>query len=336
MAITDIAQSEAPIAAHRPVIDTHHHFWGEGHSGAAKFGVFLPEDFIATVSQSGHSLAASVYVDCGWAFRKNGPEHLRCVGETEYADAVATRFASAPALVGKLCAGIVGRADLMLGDAVTEVLEAHLEASPNHFRGIRELVAYDPDAYQALSIPPGKTLDPRFKAGFARLAPLKLSCDLLCTHTMLADVADLARTFPETSIILNHLAGPIGIGRFADKRAEVLADWRGKIVDLAQFPNVFMKLSGMGSDVMGLGWQHGKSSPDSGTVAAAIRPYIDTAIDAFSPARCMFGSNFPVDRQSFSYGVMWNAFKLATAGHSVDDQSQMVFGTAARVYRLAI
>lgn len=336
MPTTGAACSESPLSPHIPLVDTHHHFWGEGHFGAARFGSFLPEDFIATVSGSGHSLAATIYVDCGWAFRDSGPEHLRCVGETDYVEAVVKAFAATDGPVGQLCAGIVGRADLMRGDAVADVLEAHLEASPSRFRGIRELVAYDPDAYQALGIPPGKLLDSRFRAGFGRLAPLGLSCDLLCAHGMLDNVVDLARAFPDTSIILDHLAGPIGIGRFSGKRQEVLADWRTKIEALARFPNISIKLSGLGADVMGFGWHHGGSAPDSATIADAIAPYVHAAVDAFSPARCMFGSNFPVDRQSFGYGVMWNAFKRAAARYSTEEQGQLFLGAAARIYRLAL
>ena len=336
MPIPGAAYSEPPLSPHIPLVDTHHHFWGEGHFGAARFGSFLPEDFIATVGSSGHRLAATVYVDCGWAFRGSGPEHLRCVGETEYVETVAGQFASTDSPAGQLCAGIVGRADLMLGDAVADVLEAHLEASPSRFRGIRELVAHDPDAYQALKIPPGKLLNARFRAGFGRLAPLGLSCDLLCAHGMLDDVVGLARAFPGTSIILDHLAGPVGIGRFSGKRQEVLANWRNRIEILARFPNISIKLSGVGADVMGFGWHHGGSAPDSATVAEAISPYIHAAVDAFSPSRCMFGSNFPVDRQSFNYGVMWNAFKRAAARYSNEEQRQLFFGTAARIYRLVL
>lgn len=329
------SRPEQALFAEKPVVDSHHHFWGEGHPGAARFGRFLPEDFVAMAQASGHPVAATVYVDCGWAFRTEGPEHLRCVGETEYADAVAKRLGSTDEPVDRLCAGIVGRADLMLGDAVAEVLEAHVAASPEHFRGIRELVAYDPDAYQALNIAPGKLLDSRFRAGFARLAPMGLSCDLLCAHGMLEEVDDLARAFPDTVIILNHFAGPIGGGRFAGRRREVLADWRGKISALAQHPNISIKLSGVGADVMGFGWSEREAAPDSGIIAEAIAPYVHAAIDAFSPSRCMFGSNFPVDGQSFGYGAMWNAFKRTVATFPEAEQVEMLSATATRLYRLA-
>lgn len=336
MSVTEAGIAEAAIAPELAIVDTHHHFWGAGHFGAGKFGNFLPEDLTAAIERSGHRMAATVYVDCGWAFRKGGPEHLRCVGETEYVEAVAESFANTLKSFGKIGDGIVGRADLVLGDSVAEVLEAHIEASPTRFRGIRELVAYDPEAYQALNIPPGKAFDPRFREGFRQLARLGLSCDLLCVHTMLEEVIDLARAFPATPIIINHLGGPIGIGRFENRRDEVFADWRSKIDALARCPNVAMKLSGFGSDVMGLGLGNAGGAGNSTTVSAAIEPYIRAAIDAFSPARCMVGSNFPVDRQSFDYGTLWNALKRIFQSYSADEQRQLLSDTAKWVYRLAL
>lgn len=329
-----IAEAESAILPEVAVIDTHHHFWGQGHFGAARFGACLPDDFLAIVAKSGDRLAASVHVDCGWAFRKDGPEHLRCVGETEFVARISREFEKGHGAAGNLCAGIVGKADLMLGEAVEDVLEAHVAAAPDHFRGVRELVAHDPDAYQALNIPAGKMQDPRFRAGFRRLEPWGLSCDLLCVHSMLDEIASLAQEFPHTSIILNHLAGPIGIGRFAGRRAEVLADWRARIASLARLPNVSMKLSGIGADIMGFGWQDAETKPDHATVAEAIAPYVHAAIDAFSPSRCMFGSNWPVDGQSFTYATMWNAFKQLASRYSDDEQRDLFAGTATRLYRL--
>lgn len=224
----------------------------------------------------------------------------------------------------------------MLGNEVTPVLEAHIEASPTRFRGIRELLASDPDIYQSLNIPSGKSRDARFHAGFGQLARFGLSCDLLCAHTMLTELIELAQAFPDTSIILNHLAGPIGVGRFRGKRGEVFADWRAKISKLAGCPNVTMKLSGFGADLMGFGWNRAATPPDSDTLSAAFRPYILAAIEAFSPSRCMFASNFPVDGASYTYGVLWNAFKRVAASFSRAEQNELFRGTASRVYRLAL
>ncbi|WP_296535022.1 amidohydrolase family protein [Rhizorhabdus sp.] len=336
MGMTTAVVEEEAIAPHLPIIDAHQHFWGSDFAFAKTIGRSLPEDLTAEIMSSGHRIAATVHADCGWAFRTSGPEELRTVGETEYVDTVAKAFAANIGYVGKLGAGIVGRASLMLGDAVVPVLEAHIAASPTRFRGIRELMGSDPDVYQAFNIPPGKARDPRFLIGFSRLARLGLSCDVLCAHPMLTDITELARAFPETSIIVNHLASPIGVGRFRDKRAEVFADWRAKITELAGCPNVYMKLSGVGAHTMGFDWIEATTKPDSETVASAIRPYILAAIEAFSPSRCMFASNFPVDSMSFSYGVLWNAFKRVTSDYSETDKRALFHDTAERVYRLSL
>lgn len=328
--------TEEAISLQLPIIDAHHHFWGDSHPGSQVFGRFLPEDLTSQILKSGHRFAATVYVDCGWAFREGGPEHLRCVGETEYVEAVARECDEKAGPVGKVGAGIVGRADLMLGDAVAPVLEAHIEASPTRFRGIRELLAYDPDIYQALSIPQGKSSDPRFRAGLKHFERLGLSLDVLCAHTMLDEMVELARAFPDTSIILNHLAGPIGIGRFRGKREEVFADWNAKIAGLATCPNISMKLSGFGAELMGFGWHGASTPPDSESVAETLRPYILAAVEAFSPSRCMVGSNFPVDGASFGYGVLWNALKRATSSYSIEEQQELFHGTATRIYRLSL
>lgn len=335
MATTISTTAEPAIEPDLAIVDAHHHFWGDGHSGAQSFGRFVPDDLVATMEASGHSFVATVYVDCGWAFRADGPEHLRCVGETEYVDAVAHRFALNAGPTGRIGAGIVGRADLMLGDAVAEVLEAHIAASPARFRGIRELLAYDPDVYQALNLQPGRSRDPRFRAGFRQLARLGLSFDALCVHTMLGEMVELARAFCDTPIILNHLAGPIGLGRFAGQRDEVLAEWRASLAALADCPNISIKLSGIGSPIMGFGWPEADASPGSTIAAMACRPYIEAAVDAFSPARCMVASNFPVDGKSFDYGTLWNALKLATAGYTQAERAALFHGTASRVYRLS-
>lgn len=321
---------EDAIAADLPIIDVHHHFWGESFSFAKMFGRYLPEDLAADVAQSGHRLLGSVYVDCGWAFRAAGPEELRCVGETEYVEAVGAKFAAQSSALG---AGIVARADLMLGDAVGPVLDAHMMASPTRLRGVRELLAYDPEAFQMLNIPEGKSRLPSFRAGLAQLARRDLSLDVMCVHPMLDEIVELARASPETSIIVNHFGYPLGVGRFTGRREEVFADWRRKIATLAACENVTIKLSGVGGPVMGFDWS---GTPGSEAVAVTIEPYVAAAVDAFSPARCMFASNFPVDRASFSYGTLWNAFKRVAKRYSSEEQHALFHENAERIYRLAL
>lgn len=324
---------EAPLAPDIPIIDAHHHLWDEGMS-ADRFGRFEPEDFVAEIDRGGHRIVASVFLQCHWSYRKTGPEVLHCVGETERVEAVASQFAARGGAHGDLVAAIVSGADLTLGDAVDEVLEAHLAASPTRFRGIRDGIAADPDQPFGGDRGRGKSSDPRFRAGLARLQRYDLTFDVWCVHPQLDELAELARAFPDTTMILNHLATPIGVGRFAGKQAEVFAAWRAGIERLALCPNVVIKLGGLGMGFTGYGWGEAPTPPDSETVAAAYSPYVLHAVDAFSPARCMFESNFPVDGEGYGYGVLWNAFKRVAARFSADEQRQLFHDTAARVYRI--
>ena len=331
-----MSAAEPPLAPQLAIIDPHHHFWGPGHGGAAFFGRFLPDDFAAEIAKGGHRIEASVYLECGWAYRTGGPEDLRCVGETEYVEAAGAAFAARGGAVGKLVAGIVGRADLLCGDGVAPVLEAHLVASPERFRGIRDILACDPDVHNALNVPAGKSRDPRFRSGFSHLARLGLSFDAWALHPQLGEVTELAREFPNTSIIVNHLGGPIGIGRFAGQRAEAFAQWKTGVTALARCPNVTMKLGGLGMEFTGFGWNDAAVPPDSEALQTVFRPYVLHAIEAFSPSRCMFESNFPVDGVSYGYGTLWNAFKRLVSDFSIDEQNELFHGTAACTYRFSV
>jgi predicted TIM-barrel fold metal-dependent hydrolase len=328
--VWEVAGVEPPISPDIPIVDCHHHFWGDGHGGPALFGKLMPEIFLAEIARSGHRIIATVFAECGWAYRSSGPAEFRCVGETEYVEAVATEFADT---TPKLAAGIVGSAALLLGDAVAPVLEAHIAASPTRFRGIRDWLSSDPDMPHDMGIPPEKSRDPGFRAGFAQLGRLGLGFEVLCTHPQLDEIAELAAMFPNVPIILNHLGGYLGVGRFAADPDEAFAGWQKKIGKLAQYENVSMKLSGVGMAQMGFGWD-AADPPDSSRLAAAIRPFVLAAVDAFSPARCMFASNFPVDGVSFGYGVLWNAFKRVAAAFSIEEQNALFSETAARVYRV--
>jgi len=236
------ASAEPPVAPELPVIDCHHHFWGDGHGGPALFGKLMPEIFLAEIARSGHRILATVFAECGWSYRTAGPPAFRCVGETEYVEAVAKEFSTAPNGAPKFAAGIVGSAELLLGDAVAPVLEAHIAASPTRFRGIRDWLASDPDLPHDLGIPPEKSRDPSFRAGFAWLDRLGLSFEAFCTHPQLDEIVELARTFPNTPIILNHLGGYMGVGRFAADPGDTFAGWKRKIGELARYENVSIKL----------------------------------------------------------------------------------------------
>jgi predicted TIM-barrel fold metal-dependent hydrolase len=260
---------------------------------------------------------------------------LRPVGETEFIDRL-----TAPVQTGargtRVAAGIVGFADLTLGAAVEEVLLAHVALS-DRFRGIRYASAWDPDPRLHpghTNPPPGLLARPEFRAGFACLGRLELAFDGWLYFPQLPELVALARAYPDVTIVLNHAGGPIGIGPYEGRRDEVFAVWRKHVAGLATCPNVVVKLGGLSMKASGFGWHRRPAPPASTELAAAMRPYVETCIENFGSARCMFESNFPVDRVSGSYTVLWNAFKRLAAGASAADRANLFFGTAARVYRL--
>ena len=270
-------------------------------------------------------------------YRATGPEEMRPVGETEFINGVAAMSASG--IYGKTrhCAGIVGHADLTLGSRVEPVLAAHIRAGGDRFRGIRHITAWDADPSirnPAYSPPRGLLGDKAFREGFAVLGRLGLSFDAWLYHPQIDELADLARAFPATRIVLNHVGGPIGIGAYAGKRDEVFPGWAASIKTLAACPNACVKLGGLGMRMGGFGFHEQPEPPSSEALAAAWRPYVETCIAAFGASRCMFESNFPVDKGSYGYPVFWNACKLLAKGASKTEKADLFAGTAARFYRL--
>lgn len=275
-----------------------------------------------------------MYVECRHGWRTDGPESLRPVGETEY---VAELTAANQAGDGtRIAAGIVAFADLTLGADVRRVLQAQVAAS-DRVRGVRYLSAWDAsDKVHNSQTKPTQhlLLDAKFQAGVAQLRELSLVFDAWVYHPQIADVTQLARTFPEQIIVLNHVGGPLGIGPYRDQRSEVFADWRPAIEELASCPNVRVKLGGLAMSMAGFGWHKREVPPDSAELAEAMAPYFQTCIDAFGPDRCMFESNFPVDKVSCSYTTLWNAFKFVARDYSDSERAALLHDTAVRTYRL--
>ena len=314
-----------------PIVDPHHHLVDRDNTGR-----YLLPDLLADTG-TGHNITATVYLEWLSMYRAGGPVDMRPVGEIEFANGVAAMAASGVYGKTRVCAGIVGYADLMLGARVEPVLEAMVMAGGDRFRGIRYISASHPDADargSSVNRPAGLLLDRRVREGFARLHPLGLSFDAWMYHTQLGELADLARAFPETPIVLNHVGGPIGIGPYAGRRDEVFAAWRSSITELARCANVHVKLGGLGMRLFGFDFHTAELPPSSEQLAAAWRPYIETCIAAFGPDRAMFESNFPVDKGSGGYPVFWNAFKRIAAGCSADEKAALFAGTASRFYRL--
>ena len=314
-----------------PIVDPHHHLVERPETGR-----YLLPELLADIG-SGHNVTATVYLEWLSMYRAQGPAELRPVGEVEFANGVAAMAASGIYGKTRVCAGIVGYADLTLGAAVEKVLEAMIEAGGIRFRGIRFITASHPDqaAWGSPIIrPAGLLMDSMVREGFARLAPLGLSFDAWMYHTQLGELVDLARAFPATPIVLDHVGGPIGLGPYAGRREEVFAEWSARIRELAECPNVHVKLGGLGMRMFGFTVHTGELPPSSEQLAAAWRPYIETCIAAFGSERAMFESNFPVDKGSCGYAALWNAFKRIAAGCSAADKAALFAGTATKLYRL--
>ncbi|HTO10888.1 MAG TPA: amidohydrolase family protein [Candidatus Binatia bacterium] len=312
-----------------PICDPHHHLWD--HPGRR----YLLDELLADTG-SGHAVRSTVFVECLSMYRAHGPQALRPVGETEFVNGIAAMSASGRYGPTRAAAGIVSFADLTLGAEVGAVLDAHGAASPR-FRGIRHAAGWDAsDAVRNshTNPPPGLLADARFRRGFAELARRGLTFDAWCYHPQIPEVAALARAFPDTTIVLDHFGGPLGIGPYRDRRAEIFAWWRGAIRALAGCPNVVAKLGGLVMPLNGFGFHKRPQPPDSAELAEATREWYLHAIDCFGPARCMFESNFPVDKVSTSYRVLWNSFKLITTKFSAADKAALFHDTAVRVYGL--
>jgi L-fuconolactonase len=323
--------TEAALEPALPIIDPHHHLWV--HPGSR----YELEELLDDTGQ-GHNIRATVFVECKAMYRADGPEHLKPVGETEYVNGIAAKSASGGFGEMRACAGIVGFADLRLGSAVDEVLEAHIAAAPARFRGIRHASAFDasPEVRPSHTNPPEGLLGLEdFREGFKRLAKYNMTFDAWLYHRQIPELTSLARANPQTTIIFDHFGGPIGIGPYEGKRAEIFAQWKKDVTDLASCPNVVAKLGGINMAVNGYGWHKRALPPTSDELVAATRDWYLHSIDVFGPARCMFESNFPVDKLSCSYGVVWNAFKKIASGFSADEKRHLFHDTAARVYRIA-
>ena len=316
-----------------PIIDPHHHLIDR-----PDHGTYLLADLLADLA-SGHNVVATVYLEWMSMYRADGPVEMRPVGEVEFANGVAAMCASGSYGKTRACAGIVGHAELTLGSGLGSVLEAMMAAGGDRFRGVRFIACTDPDQAQwgaKLMRPQGTLLDKKAREGFALLAPLGLSFDTWVYHPQLGDVIDLARAFPGTQICVDHVGGPIGIGRYQGKRDAVFADWSQRIKELAACPNVHVKLGGLGMKMFGFGFHDAEVAPGSEQLAAAWRPYVETCIEAFGPKRAMFESNFPVDKISYGYGVYWNACKRLAKGMSTAEKADLFYGTASRFYRLGL
>lgn len=320
--------TEPALEPNLPIVDPHHHLWvRDGNT-------YLLPELLADLA-SGHNIRATVYEECRSMYRIDGPEEERSLGETEFATGIAAVGASGTFGPTRVCARIVGNVDLRLGKRAGDLLERHIVGSGGRFAGVRLSTAWDASERIHKVVPtPGVLREPEFRAGFVTLGSLGLVFDAWVYHPQLEEVAELAGSFPDTSIVLNHVGSPILGGPYAARRNEVFEDWRTGMAAVARQPNVSVKLGALPIRLPGSSVPKRETPPDSEEVAAAWRPWIETSIELFGADRCMFESNFPVQKRWCSYGVVWNAFKRLASGASDDEKTALFAGTASRIYKL--
>lgn len=310
-----------------PIVDAHHHLWIRGDAP------YLLREFAADLS-TGHRVVATVYAECHSMYRQHGPEALRSVGEMEFVAGIAAMSASGAFGTRGVCIAAVGNVDLTLGAAVEPVLEALRSASGGRLRGVRASVCWDAsDALHRAAPRAGLLGEPAVRAGIGVLARLGLSLDCWLYHPQIPELTAVAAAYPDLTIVLNHTGTPILGGPYRDRLDDVRAHWHASLTDLARHPNVFVKLGALPArfdkpaDARAL-------PPDSATVAAAWRPWIEPCVELFGAERCLFESNFPVHKNWLSYPILWNAFKRIAAGASTAEKADLFAGAAARAYRL--
>jgi predicted TIM-barrel fold metal-dependent hydrolase len=317
------------IEPERPICDPHHHLWDNDTNP-----YLLPE--LLEDVRSGHNVVSTVFVECSSMYRAEGPVAMQPVGETEFVNGIAAMTASGGYGDFRACEGIVSFADFTLGADVGPVLDEHIRRS-DRFRGIRHAAGWDAsdEVRNSHTRPPqGLFLRQDFQAGFQELAKRNLTFDAWLYHPQIPELTELARRFPHTTIIFDHFGGPLGVGPYAGRGDAIFDQWCVDVSELAKCPNVYPKLGGIVMPINGFGWHKNDRPATSDEIVAATGRYHRKAIELFGPERCMFESNFPVDRASCAYHVLWNAFKKLAADFSESDKQWLFHDTAMQAYKL--
>ena len=315
----------------REIVDPHHHLWPD-----RGIGEYVLDDLRADTSTV-PDVVQTVFVECHAFYRDDGPEHLRPVGETEAVAAIAEESERTD---GASIAGIVGYADLSLPiDQLDEVLDAHEAAGRGRFRGIRDALSSAPPGIDLRipgRAPAGKSSDPDFRGGVERLGARGLTYDSWHYHVQNPQFLDLARAVPGTTMVLDHFGTPLGVGPYAGRMDEVFEEWKTDVAAIAECQNVVAKLGGLAMPDNGFGWDTSPDvRPDVDTFVASQAHWYHHMIDCFGPERCMFESNFPVDKWSVDYDVYWGAMDVIAGEYDEAEQAAMFAGTARRIYSLA-
>ena len=318
-----------------PICDPHHHFW-DLRPERIPYQRYLLYELAADIN-AGHNVRSTVFIEARAMYRAEGPEEVRSVGEVEFVQGMAAASGTGLYGPGRAAASIIGHANLNLGAAVEPVLEALQAASPNRFRGIRHSVTWDPhpeiDNTAAHNMP-GQLASDNYRAGARVLARMGLSLEGWLYFPQLPELADFANAVPDLTIILNHIGGLLRVGPYSGREEEVMGIWKSGIAAVAACPNVVVKLGGVGMPRTGFDW-HTRDRPiGSEELAEAMAPLMNYCIEQFGPSRCMFESNFPVDKVSYSHHVLFNAFKRLSSGYSTAERADMFHDTATRAYRI--
>ena len=324
--------AEPTLEPDLPICDPHHHFWVQ-RPEPVDYQQYLLPDLVADIT-SGHNVRSTVFIEARSEYRTDGPEELRSVGEVEFVQSIADESASGRYGESRAAAAIIGRADLKLGDGVRPVLEALQAASPNRFRGIRHSVGWDPHPEVENREVEGCLQRDDYMAGARALRDMGLILETTVFFPQLPDLADFARRMPDLTIVLNHIGGMMRTGPYANRDDEVIPQWRSGIEAVGACPNVIMKLGGIGMPRIGYDWHERETPIGSEELADSVGDWMRHCLDSFGPDRCMFESNFPVDKVSFSYNVMYNAFKRMSEGYSASERAAAFHDTAVRVYRI--
>lgn len=323
------ALPEQALEPDLPIIDTHLHHWHREHHR------YFVEQYAQDLAASGHKVIATVAEDCGAMFRMDGPEHLRCIGETEFMVGMAAMAASGKYTACRVAAAIVAQVNLTLGERTREQLEAHEEASNGRLRGVRHTAKWDADPVVRGKVGPGRAgllLEPEFGKGLDVAASMGLAFDVSIYHAQLPDVIALARAHPNANIVVIHSASPVGYASYAGKEAEVHATWLKDMKQLASCPNVSIKMGGLLMNLANFDFTKAERPPTSSELVPLWQPYIEPCIELFGAERCMVAGNFPVDKAGLTYGSVWNMFKRITMGCSADEKRMIYSDTARRVY----
>lgn len=315
-----------------PICDPHHHFWDK-RLERVPYQRYLLDELNADI-YSGHNVRSTVFIEARSMYRKDGPEELRSVGEVEFVQGLAAASASGIYGPARPAAAIIGNADLSLGDRVKPVLEALLAASPNRFRGVRRSASWDPHPDVENRAERGLLANPNFRTGARILAGMGMSLENTLYFHQLPELVDFANAIPDLTIVLNHIGGLYRVGPYANRDDEVIPKWREGIAAVAKCPNIYLKLGGVGQPRYGFDWYTWEKPIGSEALAEALSPLMNYCIEQFGPDRCMFESNFPPDKVSSSYNVLFNAFKRLSRGYSASERAALFHDTAAKAYRL--